>query len=285
MAVLANMRFTLERRPGAQRPAIRYGLFAVVQAMGLWSDALPIEARQGGLEYQTAVCDLPLGYETACQEALATKDSGTPLDLIQGDPFIVRSPLTCAPVGLTDERLQQFLRERQYAGEQATLERIFSDGTVGINPSLANSTPAVPLLAASADIVAAFGRLEEDLYSAYGLPGVIHLPMRAMDYAKSAHLIEMDPAGIWRTAVGTAVVGGNYSGLGPAGEVPAATAQYLYITGQVAIWRSPDAELFATPLRDALDRTTNQVIAQVEREYLLTYECRSAATLTTLALP
>lgn len=285
MAALPNMRVLLERRPGAQRPATRYGLFTVVQAMGLWSDALPFHARQGGLEYQTAVCDLPLGYETNCFDALVEKDPGVGPTTVQGDPFVIRSPLTCAPVGLTDERLQALLRERQFAGEQATLERIFSDGLVGINPSLANSTPAVPLLAASADIVAAFGRLEEDLYANYGLPGVLHLPMRAMDYAKSAHLIEMDPAGVWRTAVGTAVVGANYGGLGPAGEVPAATAQYLYITGQVAIWRSPDAELFATPLREALDRSTNQVIAQVEREYVLTYECHSAATLTTLALP
>jgi hypothetical protein len=284
MAVLPNMRVEV-RRPGAARPAIRYGLFAVVQAMGLWSDALPIQARQGGLEYQTAVCDLPTGYETACLETLADKDPGATPDLIQGDPFLVMASVSCAPVGLTNDRLRQLLLERLYAGEQATLERIFSDGLVGINPSLANSTPAVPLLAASADIVAAFGRLEEDLYSAYGLPGVIHLPMRAMDYAKSAHLIEMDAAGIWRTAVGTAVVGANYSGLGPAGEVPAATAQYLYITGQVAIWRSPDAELFVTEERDALNRTTNQVVGRVEREYLLTYECRSAATLTTLALP
>jgi hypothetical protein len=284
MAVLPNMRVEV-RRPGAARPAVRYGLFTVVQAMGLFSDQLPVNARQGGLEYQTAVCSLPLGYETGCFDTLATKDAGTPPSLIQGDPFVVRSPLTCAVVGLTEERLQAFLRERQFAGEQATLERIFSDGLVGINPSLANSTPAVPLLAASADIVAAIGLLEEDLYANYGLPGVLHLPVRAMEYAKSAHLIDQDPAGVWRTPMGTAVVGGNYSGLGPAGQVPAAGAQYLYITGQVAIWRASDAELFATPLRDALNRSTNQVIAQVEREYLLTYECRAAATLTTLALP
>lgn len=284
MAVLANMRVEV-RRPGAARPATRYGLFTVVQAMGLWSDALPVEARQGGLEYQTAVCTLPNGYETACITGLADKPLGEPPSLIQGDPFVVESPLTCAPVGLTNERLQQFLRERLYAGEQARVERIFSDGLVGINPSLANSTPAVPLLAATADIVAAIALLEEDLYANYGLPGVLHLPIRAGDYAKSAHLIEQDAAGIWRTPVGTAVVIANYSGLGPAGQVPAATAQYLYITGQVAIWRSPDAEVFATELRDALNRSTNQVTGRVEREYVLTYECRSAATLATLALP
>jgi hypothetical protein len=193
--------------------------------------------------------------------------------------------VSCAPVGLTDERLRQFLLERLYAGEQATVERIFSDGLVGANPSLANSTPAVPLLAASADIVAAVALLEEDLYANYGLPGVLHLPVRAFEYAKSAHLIDMDPAGIWRTPMGTAVVGGNYSGLSPAGAAPGAGTQYLYITGQVAIWRAPDAELFVTELRDALDRPTNQVVGRVEREYVVGYECRSAATLTTLALP
>lgn len=284
MAVLANQRVEV-RRPGAARPATRYGLFSIVQAMGLWSDALPVHARQGGLEYQTAVCNLPEGYETACFDTLAEKLPGATPSLIQYDPFVVMASVSCAPVGLTNERLREFLLERLYAGEQATVERIFSDGLVGANPSLANSTPVVPLLAASADIVAAFGLLEGDLYANYGLPGVLHLPMRAMEYAKSAHIIDMDPAGIWRTAVGTAVVGANYSGLGPAAQVPGAGAQYIYITGQVAIWRAPDAELFVTEERDALNRATNQVVGRVEREYVVGYECRSAATLTTLALP
>lgn len=283
MAVLPNMR-VLVRRPGAARPLVRPGLFDVVRAMGMWSDALPIQARQGGLEYQTALCDLPAGYETACVGALATKSAGTPPSLIQGDPFVVETAVNCAPVGLSDEQLEQYLRERLFAGEQARVERIFSDGLVGINPSLANSTPAVPLLAASANLVAAIGLLEEDLYANYGLPGVLHLPMRAFEYAMSAHLLEQDSAGIWRTGVGTAVVAGNYSGLGPAGEVPAATAQYLYITGQVSIWRSPDSELFISKRGESLNRSTNQVVGRIEREYVLTYECRSAATLTTLAI-
>lgn len=284
MAVLPNMRVEV-RRPGAARPAVRYGLFDVVRAMGLWSDQLPFHARQGGLEYQTAVCALPEGYETACMGALVDKVPGPTPSLVQYDPFVVMASVSCAPVGLTNERLREFLLERLYAGEQARVERIFSDGLVGANPTLANSTPVVPLLAASADIVAAIGLLEEDLYANYGLPGVLHLPVRAMEYAKSAHIIDQDPAGIWRTPMGTAVVGGNYSGLSPAGAAPGAGAQYLYITGQVAIWRASDAELFVTEERDALNRSTNQVVGRVEREYVVGYECRAAATLTTLALP
>lgn len=284
MAVLANQRVEV-RRPGAARPAVRYGLFDVVRAMGLWSDQLPVHARQGGLEYQTTVCALPEGYETACFNALVDKTPGPTPSLVQYDPFVVMASVSCAPVGLTDERLREFLLERLFAGEQATVERIFSDGLVGANPSLANSTPVVPLLAASANIVAAIGLLEEDLYANYGLPGVLHLPVRAMEYAKSAHLIDQDPAGIWRTPMGTAVVGGNYSGLSPAGAAPGAGTQYLYITGQVAIWRASDAELFVTERRDALNRSTNQVVGRVEREYVVGYECRAAATLTTLALP
>src|SRR5574341_1854331 len=134
MAVLANMRVEV-RRPGAARPATRYGLFTVVPAMGLWSDALPVEARQGGLEYQTAVCTLPNGYETACITGLADKPLGEPPSLIQGDPLVVESPLTCAPVGLTNERRQQFLRERLYAGEQARVERILDRKSTRLNSS------------------------------------------------------------------------------------------------------------------------------------------------------
>ena len=271
MAVLANTRLYVNR-PGALVP--RYGLFNVANG----PLDLDIHARQGGLEFESAVCDLPTGYATACPPSGTPKTfSSGGASLIQANPFVVRSDLECAPVGLDDARLRQWLIERLKAGEQATVERIFSDGTFGIAPSLQGATA----LAASSSLVKAIGLLESWLYAQYGLPGVLHIPAVAAAGLLSGGALVQDGK-LWKTAMGTLVSFGNYAGTGPAAEAPAAGSTYIYITGQVTVWRAPDSDVFTTPLAAALDRTTNQVYGQAEREYAVSYECFAAATLTTL---
>lgn len=276
MAVLANSRLYVDR-PGALVP--RYGLFNVANG----PLDLPMHARSGGLEFQTAVCDLPAGYDISCPPSGTPKDFNSGgADLITGDPFVVRSDLLCAPVGLTDAQLRQWLLERLKAGEQAVVERIFSEGTFGVNPSLANSAvPATTLAASTTGLVDAIGLLEGWLYARYGLPGVLHIPVTYASSLVSGGALVKDGQ-LWKTAAGTLVSFGNYAGTGPAGEVPAAGTAYIYITGQVTVWRAPDSDVFATPLPAALDRTTNQVYGQAEREYAIAYECHAATTLTTL---
>lgn len=271
MAVLANTRLYVDR-PGALVP--RYGLFNVANG----PLDLEIHARQGGLEYQSVVCDLPSGYTVQCPP------SGTPktfaaggANLIGGDPFVVRSDLECAPVGMTDDQLRSWLIERLKAGEQAVVERMFSDGLNGLTPSLQGATA----LATSTSLVKAIGLLESWLYAQYGLPGVLHIPAVAAAGLVSGGALVKD-GNLWKTAMGTLVSFGNYSGKGPAAEVPAAGSAYIYITGQVTVWRAPDSDIFATPLAVALDRTTNQLYGQAEREYAVAYECFAASTLTTL---
>lgn len=280
---LANAR-VLVPRPGliTQRP---YGLFSVANG----PLELPVHARQGGLEFQTATCDLPTGFDAFCGAADATAkdfESGGP-STITGDPFIVRSDLVCAPVGLTDQQLRVWLLDRLRAGEQNAVERIFSMGFFSAAPSLSNNTPAATNAGAgTAGVTHSVGLLEAALYAVYGLTGVIHAPFLAAEWMKRDHLIEKD-GNIWRTAAGTAVSIGNYAGEGPAGEDPVAGTQYLYITGQVTVWRSPDSEVFTTPLADALQRVgnpslgSNQVYGQAEREYIVSYECASFYSLAT----
>ena len=270
MAILANSRLYVER-PGALVP--RYGLFNVANG----PLDLPPHARAGGLEFQSAVCDLPSGYQIDCPQPAVNKSftAGGP-NLIQGNPFVVRSDLECAPVGLTDAQLRQWLLERLKAGEQAVVERIFSDGTFA-STSLQGATP----LAASTTLVKAIGLLESWLYARYGLPGVLHIPAVAAASLQAGGAL-VQAGNLWKTAMGTLVSFGNYSGNGPAAEVPAAGSAYIYITGQVTVYRAPDSEVFTTPLPDSLDRTTNQVFGQAEREYALAYECFAASTLTTL---
>jgi hypothetical protein len=252
--------------------------------MGTLVDQMPEVAGQGGINYQTGVCELPTGYETRCLPDLADKGVGQPSDLITGDPYVILTQLSCGSVGLDQQLLTELMRERRVAGEQAAVERIFSTGTVGAEHSLSNNTPAASNAGAGSDVVDAISLLESALYAGYGLAGVLHVPYLAAAYLSQAHVIWRDNAGIWRTAAGTPVVIGNYAGTGPAGEVPAAGNTYLYITGQVSIWRTPESDVFTPDLASVLDRSTNQVNAQSEREYIVTFECASFYSLTTLVV-
>lgn len=255
----------------------RYGLFRV--ATGPLD--LPVNARSGGLQYEISTCTLPLGYEVECQDSHNTKVISTGVTTVTGAPFIVYSAIQCGTVGLVDwgqERVQRFLFDQLVAGEQATVENIISTGLVGQFPSLQSG--AVNLGPAQGP-VQAVSILEDWLYARYGLTGVIHAPMEAAAYLKGAHLIEMDGnlnSGVWRTDVGTAVSMGNYSGVGPTGQV----GTWMYITGQVAIWRTPDSELFVPPMGQVINRSTNVITIVMEREYVLTFDCYSAAVQVTL---
>lgn len=280
MAVVNNLREYV-RRPGSLTPS--YGLFKVVTAMGAMSDNLPIHARQGGIRYETHVCGLPNCNETQCTGPVV-KVLNDPFEVITGDPFLIVTPLSCGSVGLTEERTRAFLLEKATAGEQARVEQVFSAGACEANPSLANSTPLATALAASANPVLAIGLLEEALYSTYGLAGVLHVPYFAGPWLAANHLIEKDPAGIWRTPAGTYVSIGNYDGTSPAGVAPAAGTAWIYITGQVSIWRAAESEVFYSPFAQSLDRATNQWKGYREREYVLTYECGAFATETTLVV-
>ena len=271
MAVLANSRFYVDR-PGALVP--RYGLFNVANG----PLELPPHARSGGLEFQSAVCDLPTGYDISCPASDTPKDfeSGG-ASAITADPFVVRSDLLCAPVGLTDAQLRQWLLERLKAGEQALVERIFSEGTFGSSPSLQDATD----LGTAVSIAQAVGDLEAWLYARYGLPGVIHVPATAAAHMVNGGGLRLDGQ-IWKTAMGSLLSFGNYANTSPAGVAAAAGHAWIYITGQVTVWRAPDSDVFTTPLDAALNRTTNQVYGQAEREYAVAYECFAAAIDTTL---
>lgn len=264
----------------APNPVIpRYGLFNV--ATGPLD--LPINARVGGLQYETGTCSLPLPYEVRCQTDHATKTFNQAVTTVTGGPFVVYSSIECGSVGLAniEDRVKQLLFAQLVAGEQATVEHAFSTASVGINLGLANSN-AVNLGTAQGPVQAT-AMLEEWLYARYGLPGVLHVPMRAAEYVRGAHLTERDtPNAAWRTGVGTAVSFGNYAGTGPTGQVPGANQTWMYITGQVAIWRTPDNDLLIPPLGQVLNRATNTVDIVMEREYVITYDCYVAAVLVTL---
>jgi len=257
-------------------PAVpRYGLFTV--ATGPLD--LPVHARNGGLQYQVATCELPDGYAVACTPATKTFDAGPAT--ITGNPFVVLSTFTCGTVGMTEERARELVVARLKAGEQAAVEAIFSAQANGQSPGLSNNA-AVVTLAAATTIPAAISALEDWLYSRYGLPGVIHAPASVGAWMMD-HTQMIKDGQIWRTPLGTAVSFGNYAGTSAVGAAPAANHEFLYITGQVAVWRTPDSEIFVSPYGQTINRSTNQMFMVAEREYVVTFDCFVATIDATLA--
>lgn len=259
----------------------RYGLFSA--AVGPLD--LPHHAYIGGLQYELGTCTLPQGYEINCQTDHETKTFEGAIATKTGYPFVVYSSIECSPVGLANygqERIRQYLFQQLVAGEQATVEDIFSQSAFGQTEGLANN-PATVNLGAADGIVEGVSILEDWLYSRYGLPGVLHVPMRAAAYVDGAKLLHKDGVtGPWKTAVGTTVSLGNYAGVGPTGDVPAAGTIWVYITGQVAVYRAPDSSLLDIPLGQVLNRETNVVDIVMEREYVVTYDCYVAGVQVTL---
>ncbi len=265
----------------APNPAVsRYGLFNV--ATGPLD--LPMNARIGGLQYEISNCTLPLGYEVECQDSHNTKVITSGVTTVTGAPFIVYSAIQCDTVGLVNwgqERVAKFLYDQLAAGEQATVENIFSTQASGQFPGLGGN-PAVVNLGTAPGVVRGLGMLESWLYARYGRPGVVHVPMLAAPYFMGAYIVDKESDGIWRSDAKTAVSFGNYAGTGPTGQVSASGSVWIYITGQVAIWRTPDAELFVPPMGQVINRSTNVLTTVMEREYVLTFDCYIAAVEVTL---
>lgn len=281
MAVLTNQR-ELVRRPGSITP--QYGLFTVAKAGGTYSEQMPVHARQGGIEFITALCEQPTCFETNCIDTLGTKPAGEPYDVVTGDPFIALTSLLCGSVGMTSELMVDVLRQRAIAGEQMLVEATFSTGECGQANSLSNNAIPATDVGNSTDVVDAVSQLEAAFYANYGVPGVLHVPYVASAYFMQGVQMYRDAAGIWRTPLGTAVSIGNYAGLDAAGGAPAAGATNIYITSPVFIWTTTESEVFYTPFEAALDRATNQVNAYREREYIVTFECTHFVSETTLVV-
>lgn len=256
----------------------------VVRRPGLFDAAtgpleLPVHARIGGLQYQTSVCDLTDCYEVECLSGHNTKTFSDGPTTIQGNPFIVLSTVSCSPVGMDDAQLQRYLFDRLVASEQSTVEATFSDQACGQAPGLSNNADVVTVTTGAVDPVAALSALEAQLASVYGLPGIVHAPIALGAYFANLHLVEKQGQ-VWYTRVGNKVVFGNYSGNDPDGAAPSAGETWMYITGQVAVYRTPDSEIFSTNRMQTLARTTNLVTAVMERDYVVTFDCAVAAAQT-----
>lgn len=269
-----------------ERQPLRYGLLQA--ALGPFD--LPIHARNGGLQFVSSICGEGVGYEIECIDDQNSKADafGLGTATILGAPFMVFATLVCPAVGYTPQELEGLVVEKLKSVEQAVVEEIFSTSTFGQAPGLVAGDGIVTLAGAGDTSTQVLSELERAMYCgtgdvdvAYGPRAVIHIPIPLLNDLKERRIIEFDGTR-WRTPMGTTVSAGCYANNDPDGAAPADGVFWMYITGQTAIWRTPDSAIQTIPIEGALNRTTNQVLMLAEREYVVAYECEGFAKPVTL---
>jgi hypothetical protein len=102
------------------------------------------------------------------------------------------------------------------------------------------------------------GALERYAYTdnQYGGVAYIHAPVEVAALAAEAGLILQDGPNRKVTPMGSVWSFGAY----PAGSV--------IVTGQTAVWRAPEIQVY-----DSFDRTSNEVVLVAERTYSVAFEC------------
>jgi hypothetical protein len=293
------------RLPVSQRPQpgpLRYGLFNVAPPQTLQNvtdengnvDNIADHAYGGGLVYDPVGCGTAFNSEIDCAPVNKTFSENTPE--VEVLPWNVYASLVCGTYGYTPAYLEQKVNTRLFANEQEAVEEAFWTGSAGNLPRLDDPAGATDVGGGGtfANIVDAVAALEAFAYANYGYHAVLHANTAVAAYASADNLVwsatEFGP--VWgtssndptlRTQLGTKwVFGGGYPGTSPDGLAPGAGETYIWITGNVAVWRQPT---FTPSLWETFDRNLNQWQVLSERGYLATYDCFHAYALVDIPNP
>lgn len=228
----------------------------------------------------------PGHVEDACASGSERdKDAGETVPLPSFAAMIVYLAETCSSLGIFGQGLSNAEAQDRFtararsvlaAVESATVEREFYAGDVlGLNPFLADGNGTFPNGDTAADVVEAFGLLENEI-AVSGRRGLIHVSPRLATTAKAAHLIDRDDrSGQVVTINGTIVVPGQgYAddAVHPVGHPVASTGEeWAYATGPVDVRRGAP-ELLPGTIAEALDRGSNTITYRVERPYVVDWD-------------
>jgi len=297
LGTMGPARLPVEQRP--QPGPLRYGLFNVAPPQTIQATPedpnLPDHAYGGGLVYDPVGCGDAHNYEINCDTPVAkTFDANSPE--VEVLPWNVYASLICGTYGYTPDYLETKVNTRLFANEQEAVENAFWTGSAGNTPFLTDAAGATDVGGGGtfANIVDAVSALEAFAHLTYGYHATLHANTGVHAYASEANLVwsAVEFGGVWgsptsdptlRTPLGTKwAFGGGYPGTGPAGAAPGAGETYIWITGNVTVWRQPT---FTPSLWQTFDRTLNQWHALSERGYLATYDCFHAYALVDIPNP
>lgn len=266
-------------------PPVRKGLF--VAATGPMP--MPAHMQTTGATWWSEACGSTHLYPPACASPpypSFTYDTQDGLFTVY--PFVVYASEVCTPVADSVADAERKVRERLRLGEQHAAERALwggGDGVTGIFETL-EAAGKVTHLADSPTVVEAVSLLEQQAATAkYHGPLIIHARPRMSAYFADRMVVRPwhngDGDHLYTQYESEVVFGSGYSGNKWDGTAPSATAETVYVTGRLLVWR--EEEVFVSPPNQVLDKTTNQRGVLAIRAYAIGVECLVAGTVTTRA--
>jgi hypothetical protein len=242
----------------------RYGLFDAASG----PIDLPAHGEGGGVRFVPVTCGEAYAYGVTCYTA-DNPAPAKPLDSqtaqVETGVFVVLATLNCGAVGYTDEENRATVLRRLEATEQAAVEAAFWSGEDFQGNSLGilalDGADEVPTNYDPALITDVVGALERHAYTdnQYGGVAYIHAPVEVAAFAAEAGLIV--PEGSGPTARKLTPLGSVWSfGAYPAGSI--------VVTGQTAVWRAAEIQVY-----NAFENETNEVTLVAERAYSVAFEC------------
>lgn len=251
-------------------PAAPYGLFNVAPPQ-----ALPrLEAEVGGIEYQPDTCGIVRLWNSQC-DPVTSKIFDEGVDTIASDPFVVYASWLCGSIGYSEDEIRRRLLTRLSLKEQMGVEARLWGGDAGQEIDGLFQDADVVDLGDAACPTAGISALEQILATNGVVGGIIHARPGISSWLAREHLIERPSTRLLTTPYGTPYsFGMGYDGSAPQGTAPTGslgeTTEWIYATGQVRVWRG---DAIVPPVRQVLNRTTNQQYAIAERPYLVGVEC------------
>lgn len=241
--------------------------------------------------------------------------------LAQAFPFAVYASLVTGGLGYSAIEAERRVRARLIHSEQTLAEKALWGGSATLftnQQNYAGTTPGTAggggvagvaggIFAQLANVGAAAGfvdkgtvttvaagvsLLEQAAADSYYGQAVIHARPRIASFAGKSGLFRVIglPPGSSNNYMYTQNLnvwnfGNGYAGTGPTGQVVDETdvtgTEYLWATGRVIVWRSPD--IFVSDRDVLLDRTSNQRGLYAFRNYMIGVECFAATVKVTRA--
>lgn len=200
----------------------------------------------------------------------ATKDLDVAPQWITPDqPFGVYGGITCRPFGFSGGLAaleKSFITNEGIGVEKALMQYFTHIGSSGMNvlDPKGGGTTVDPALGVAA--------LEDDASAHYGGVPTIHMP-RGVASVLSNTQVQFEGNAMFTHLGSKVAAGGGYGNpnLDPDGAAAADGERWLYATGEVVLWRG---ELVS---QEAFDTNTNDMVALVERTYMLAIDCYVAA--------
>jgi hypothetical protein len=219
---------------------------------------------------------LPTTWDPCSSGTFRTKAEGTGWDLPVFNAFTAYLPITCSTLTAHSPGFEDRVQLAFAATESFAVAFEFSRGFANpLNPFLCDAN--LTILAGGAAVTPDVGLSHlEDAIGATGRMGMIHTTpaVGASLNGSGGYGLDIRSGALLTTANGTPVaLDGGYIGASPSLHAALGTGEaWAFATGPVQIRRTGDIEIIPGDIREATDRSINEVTFLAERDYLVTWD-------------